>query len=205
MREPKSFPSAFGVLNLSMVIVCALYIALGFYGYIEYGDQSQGSITLNLTSWWVSAVQAPPTLPSQQPIKMWTCSQPSSNSIKLSARGCSLLFHSRVHGKPQQFSPSSSCWLPMTFLWPFYDPLFKMLTPNHHLSQHLLRYACTVADVSLTGTASWWSCCSLSVYTCPSASSSTYPWILWVRGWRQPDSHRLLGLRLQTISYGLAS
>ena len=51
MREPKSFPSAFGVLNLSMVIVCALYIALGFYGYIEYGDQSQGSITLNLTSW----------------------------------------------------------------------------------------------------------------------------------------------------------
>lgn len=54
MKEPKAFPSMFGVLNLSMVIVCALYIAVGFYGYIEYGDNAQGSITLNLTQWSVA-------------------------------------------------------------------------------------------------------------------------------------------------------
>jgi len=44
-------PSMFGVLNVGMTVVCVLYITVGFYGYIEFGDNSQDSITLNLTSW----------------------------------------------------------------------------------------------------------------------------------------------------------
>lgn len=53
MKEPKDLPSTFGVLNVSMVVVFVLYITTGFYGYIEYGSNAQGSITLNLTSWSV--------------------------------------------------------------------------------------------------------------------------------------------------------
>jgi len=37
-----------GVLNTSMVIVSCLYIAVGFFGYLKYGDTVTGSITLNL-------------------------------------------------------------------------------------------------------------------------------------------------------------
>ncbi|KAF6025907.1 hypothetical protein EB796_015790 [Bugula neritina] len=57
MREPQAFPSMFGVLNLSMTIVCVLYITVGFYGYIEYGADCQDSITLNLESWYGTSVQ----------------------------------------------------------------------------------------------------------------------------------------------------
>ena len=37
-----------GVLNTSMVIVTCLYIAVAFFGYLKYGDDVKGSITLNL-------------------------------------------------------------------------------------------------------------------------------------------------------------
>ena len=36
-----------GVINKSMVVVIILYTAVGFSGYLKYGDV-QGSITLNL-------------------------------------------------------------------------------------------------------------------------------------------------------------
>ncbi len=39
---------AFGVLNTSMTIVATLYIAMGFYGYLKYGDTIRSCITLNL-------------------------------------------------------------------------------------------------------------------------------------------------------------
>lgn len=52
MREPRAFPSAFGVLNLGMTIVIALCITVGFYGYIEFGDDSKGSVTLNMDGWY---------------------------------------------------------------------------------------------------------------------------------------------------------
>ena len=51
MRHPEAFPSMFGVLNLGMVVVCVLYITTGFYGYIEFGNDCKGSVTLNLKSW----------------------------------------------------------------------------------------------------------------------------------------------------------
>jgi len=48
MREPRALRGWTGVLNTSMVIVTCLYIAIGFFGYLKYGDDVQGSITLNL-------------------------------------------------------------------------------------------------------------------------------------------------------------
>ena len=38
----------FSVLNTSMVIVTCLYITVAFFGYLKYGDNVEGSITLNL-------------------------------------------------------------------------------------------------------------------------------------------------------------
>ena len=37
-----------GVLNTSMILVSCLYIGVGFFGYLKYGDTVAGSITLNL-------------------------------------------------------------------------------------------------------------------------------------------------------------
>ena len=37
-----------GVLNFSMVIIAMLYIFMGFFGYLRYGDHIMSSITLNL-------------------------------------------------------------------------------------------------------------------------------------------------------------
>lgn len=48
MRNPEDFGGLFGVLNISMFIVGLTYMAVGFFGYLKYGDASVGSITLNL-------------------------------------------------------------------------------------------------------------------------------------------------------------
>ena len=48
MKTPADMKSWNGVLNTSMVIVSCLYIAVGFFGYLKYGDTVAGSITLNL-------------------------------------------------------------------------------------------------------------------------------------------------------------
>ena len=48
MRTPSDMKGWNGVLNTSMVLVSCLYIAVGFFGYLKYGDQVAGSITLNL-------------------------------------------------------------------------------------------------------------------------------------------------------------
>ena len=37
-----------GVLNTSMTLVVALYVAMGFYGYLRYGENVDATITLNL-------------------------------------------------------------------------------------------------------------------------------------------------------------
>lgn len=50
MKTPKSFGGWFGVLNISMTIIVALYIGMGFLGYWRYGDESKDSITLNFPS-----------------------------------------------------------------------------------------------------------------------------------------------------------
>ncbi|XP_049818917.1 proton-coupled amino acid transporter-like protein CG1139 [Aethina tumida] len=48
MKTPKYFGSWCGVLNISMSCVVTMYILLGFFGYLAYGDGTLGSITLNI-------------------------------------------------------------------------------------------------------------------------------------------------------------
>ncbi|ODM93718.1 Proton-coupled amino acid transporter 4 [Orchesella cincta] len=48
MKTPHDFGGWNGVLNTSMLIVLCLYIAVGLFGYLKYGDGVAGSITLNL-------------------------------------------------------------------------------------------------------------------------------------------------------------
>ena len=37
-----------GVISIAMGVVIALYAGVGFFGYLRYGEEVQGSITLNL-------------------------------------------------------------------------------------------------------------------------------------------------------------
>ncbi|XP_058127547.1 proton-coupled amino acid transporter 2-like [Anopheles ziemanni] len=48
MAQPRDFVAWNGVLNTGMTVVVCLYSAVGFYGYLQYGEQAQGSVTLNL-------------------------------------------------------------------------------------------------------------------------------------------------------------
>ena len=48
MRTPQHFVGICGVLSQGMSFVTLIYIFLGFLGYLKYGDETEGSITLNL-------------------------------------------------------------------------------------------------------------------------------------------------------------
>ncbi|XP_065158913.1 proton-coupled amino acid transporter-like protein CG1139 isoform X2 [Atheta coriaria] len=49
MKTPQDFGGWNGVLNTGMVIVACLYTAVGFFGYLKYGDAAKlGSVTLLL-------------------------------------------------------------------------------------------------------------------------------------------------------------
>lgn len=48
MKTPRSFMKPCGVLNIAMSVIITMYAALGFFGYIRFGNQIAGSITLNL-------------------------------------------------------------------------------------------------------------------------------------------------------------
>ncbi|CAH2091649.1 unnamed protein product [Euphydryas editha] len=48
MAKPEHFLGCPGVLNVSMFIVITLYGVVGFFGYLQFGDAVQGSVTLNL-------------------------------------------------------------------------------------------------------------------------------------------------------------
>lgn len=48
MRKPKSFGGSTGVLNRAMVVIIFLYVGMGLFGYLNYGSDIKGSITLNL-------------------------------------------------------------------------------------------------------------------------------------------------------------
>jgi solute carrier family 36 (proton-coupled amino acid transporter) len=48
MKTPQHFIGICGVLNQGMAGVTLIYIFLGFLGYLKYGDDALGSITLNL-------------------------------------------------------------------------------------------------------------------------------------------------------------
>lgn len=48
MKNPKEFSKPLGVLNVGMSIVTAIYIIVGCVGYWQYGDHTEGSLTLNV-------------------------------------------------------------------------------------------------------------------------------------------------------------
>ncbi|XP_065345197.1 proton-coupled amino acid transporter-like protein CG1139 [Cloeon dipterum] len=48
MKTPKSFGGPTGVFNQAMLVIIFLYTSLGLFGYLEYGEKIEGSITLNL-------------------------------------------------------------------------------------------------------------------------------------------------------------
>lgn len=48
MKTPKAFGGSYGVLNISMISIVFLYVGMGFFGYLKFGEDIQGSITLNL-------------------------------------------------------------------------------------------------------------------------------------------------------------
>lgn len=48
MKNPKRFGSAFGVLNASMLPISILYMVVGLLGYLKYGEETKGSITLDM-------------------------------------------------------------------------------------------------------------------------------------------------------------
>jgi proton-coupled amino acid transporter len=48
MKTPRDFVGWTGVLHTGMIIVTCLYTAMGFFGYLEFGEDVKGSITLNL-------------------------------------------------------------------------------------------------------------------------------------------------------------
>jgi proton-coupled amino acid transporter len=48
MKNPGNFSRACGVLNLGMIIVTAIFVCIGFFGYLQYGEGVKGSLSLNL-------------------------------------------------------------------------------------------------------------------------------------------------------------
>lgn len=48
MKNPSHFIGCPGVLNFGMAFVICLYALVGFFGYLKYGDDVAGSITLSL-------------------------------------------------------------------------------------------------------------------------------------------------------------
>jgi len=48
LRNPMEMTQRCGVLPTAMGIVSAIFIAIGFFGYVAYGDDVQGTITLNM-------------------------------------------------------------------------------------------------------------------------------------------------------------
>lgn len=48
MKRPEQMGGWSGIINLSYIILLVLYFTVGFFGYLKFGDEAKGSITLNL-------------------------------------------------------------------------------------------------------------------------------------------------------------
>lgn len=48
MRNPEIFTSNFGVLNVTMAVITTTFVFTGIIGYMRWGEDVDGSITLNL-------------------------------------------------------------------------------------------------------------------------------------------------------------
>lgn len=58
MKTPASFGGTTGVLNIGMTAITLMYVAMGFFGYVKYGEFAKGSVTLNLPEkdMWVELI-----------------------------------------------------------------------------------------------------------------------------------------------------
>jgi solute carrier family 36 (proton-coupled amino acid transporter) len=48
MKNPQNFLGCFNVLNTAMVMIVSLFTLVGFFGFLKYGPEVQGSISLDL-------------------------------------------------------------------------------------------------------------------------------------------------------------
>ncbi|XP_058467632.1 proton-coupled amino acid transporter-like protein CG1139 [Malaya genurostris] len=48
MKQPHDFRKTFGVLNIGMVFIVTLFTSFGFVGYLKWGEDVEGTMTLNL-------------------------------------------------------------------------------------------------------------------------------------------------------------
>lgn len=48
MKRPDQMGGWGGIINVSYVLLLILYFTVGYFGYLKYGDDAKGSITLNL-------------------------------------------------------------------------------------------------------------------------------------------------------------
>lgn len=48
MDNPKDFTGWCGLFSKGMIVICLVYLILGVFGYLKYGDECQASVTLNL-------------------------------------------------------------------------------------------------------------------------------------------------------------
>ncbi|XP_063837696.1 proton-coupled amino acid transporter-like protein CG1139 [Ostrinia nubilalis] len=55
MRHPEQFQKPLGVLNVGMIFVGTIFIVVGFLGYLKWGDDVKGSLTLNLQPGLISS------------------------------------------------------------------------------------------------------------------------------------------------------
>lgn len=48
MKTPKSYVGLTGILSRAFAVIVTLYLGMGVFGYLRYGNQIKESITLNL-------------------------------------------------------------------------------------------------------------------------------------------------------------
>ena len=53
MKNPQQFGKSAGVLNVGMVLVTICYLVIGEIGYWQYGEETEGSLTVNLPTQYV--------------------------------------------------------------------------------------------------------------------------------------------------------
>lgn len=48
MAKSSNFDRPLGVMNIGMVFVTVVFVTFGFFGYLKWGNETAGSLTLNL-------------------------------------------------------------------------------------------------------------------------------------------------------------
>ena len=48
MSDPEAMTAPFGIVNVGLTLLSTFYFAIAFFGYLRFGSESLGSITLNL-------------------------------------------------------------------------------------------------------------------------------------------------------------